>query len=164
MTVGIVLIEAGSALSWNISIATLVRSSRETQSRAVLRQEVENMFAVITMFYFPPEPEPEPEVFKQKVEVGATFSSTLSVPTILYLNSNLAKKMEVKPNVFKIFNNSDCTSLTMEFGDTTNPSLALRVDGYRDAINAALNAAKEDEASELTAEWSFTKSIVTINV
>jgi hypothetical protein len=116
----------------------------------------------------PPEwnRQPPPPEVKQIVEVGATFSSTLSTATLKYLSKNLASKMNIKPKVFKFASQTDCTSLTIEFGPTSDFSIALRIDLYEDAVNAALNAAKEDEASELTAEWSLNESVfnVTCNV
>jgi hypothetical protein len=99
---------------------------------------------------------------KQIVEVGATFSDPLSVSTLMYLHNNLTNKMDLKPKVIKIVSQIDCTSLTMEFGPTSDMSIALRINVYEDAVNAALNSVKEDEASELTAEWSLNKSIVTV--
>jgi hypothetical protein len=99
---------------------------------------------------------------KPVVEVSATFSGALSLAAVAYLNQQLVNAMDLKPVVFKIISQTSSTYLTMEFGSATDPvSLPVGVTMYEDALNAALNLAKEDPESELTAEWALKESTVT---
>jgi hypothetical protein len=93
------------------------------------------------------------EAPKEVVDVSVTFSSMLSAATVIHIGRNLSDKMtgDLKPKVFKVSG----TSLTATFDAPSGTLSDQGTNVYEDALNAALNAAKEDPEFDLTADWSL---------
>jgi hypothetical protein len=117
-------------------------------------------------------PDLAPSSLKHTVQISVAFSSTLSIPTLKFLGKYLPSLMncDFKPTALKIFADTDCTSLTMELGPLSDPSLELRKEVYEDAVNAGLNTVKnlvqedkEDSTPDMfMPDWSVSRSIITI--
>jgi hypothetical protein len=100
---------------------------------------------------------------KHAVEVTATFSCILSSTAIVYLSQHLSNKTNhsLQPKSFKIVTTDTCSSLTMEFDPPRHVLLALRTNVYEDALNAALNAVRDDPDSDLATDWSLNQPLST---
>jgi hypothetical protein len=107
--------------------------------------------------------QPELNTAQPSGVVTATFSCILSPTAIIYLSQHLSHKMNhsLQPKAFKIVTTDTCSSLTMEFDPPRHALLALRASVYEDALNAALNAVKDDPDSDLAPYWSLSQPLST---